>query len=306
MDCFGVDVTGEPAPWGVPDWPVSVLGPGQDGSVGGIQALAIEGTELSPLQDRGRTVGTVFETGTARCCLLGSLIGDLSSTPADQAEQVFASMARVLETAGLRLEDLTRTWLYLDRILDWYDDLNRVRTRFFQRNRVFEGLVPASTGIGVDNGAGAAILAGGVAMRSLPDSSLTVQPVTSPLQCPALEYGSSFSRAVEVEAAGVHRLFVSGTASIAADGATAHVEDLEGQVSLTMQVVREILRSRDMDWRDVTRAIVYIKATAGRTVFEDFCREQELPPLPAVVLVSDVCRDDLLFEIEVDACRRTA
>jgi len=46
---------------------------------------------------------------------------------------------------------VARTWLYLDNLLDWYDDFNVVRTSFFRKHDVFRGLVPASTGIGGSN-----------------------------------------------------------------------------------------------------------------------------------------------------------
>ena len=65
--------------------------------------------------------------------------------------------------------------------------------------------------------------------------------VPSPLQCPALDYGSSFSRAVELVAGDHRRLFVSGTASISPEGHTLHVGDVDAQVARTMEVVEAML-----------------------------------------------------------------
>ena len=54
----------------------------------------------------------------------------------------------------------------------------------------------------------------------------------SPLQCPALEYGSSFSRAAELRTPGWRRVVVSGTASILPGShEVAHVGDVDAQTA---------------------------------------------------------------------------
>ena len=100
-------------------------------------------------------------------------------------------------------------------------------------------------------------------------------------------------------------MFISGTASIAPDGVTAHVGDVEKQVALTMAVVEKILESRRMSWADVTRGIAYFKDIGEAAVLERYCRDQGLLDLPVVVSSADICRDDLLFEIELDAASGT-
>jgi len=162
------------------------------------------------------------------------------------------------------------------------------------------GSLPASTGIGARNAGGAALVVAAWAMQPL-DGKAYAREVGSPLQCPAPKYGSSFSRAMEVASGGVRRLFISGTASIHPDGTTAWVGDIEKQVALTMEVVAAILQSRGMDYRDVTRATAYFKAPEFKPAFEAWCAARELADLPVVPLHADVCRDALLFEIELDA-----
>jgi enamine deaminase RidA (YjgF/YER057c/UK114 family) len=104
-----------------------------------------------------------------------------------------------------------------------------------------------------------------------------------------------------VEQAGVRKLFVSGTASIEPEGQSAHDGDAARQVELTMRVVHAILESRGMGWADVSRAIVYVKRAADAAVYDAYCAAAGLLPLPAAVVEADVCRPELLFEIEVDA-----
>jgi enamine deaminase RidA (YjgF/YER057c/UK114 family) len=127
--------------------------------------------------------------------------------------------------------------------------------------------------------------------------------VPSPLQCPALEYGSSFSRAVEVAIPGQRRLYISGTASIHPDGRTAHVGDAEAQVALTMEVVAAILQSRGMDWTDTVRGIGYFKHMADAPLLDAWCAVRGLAGWPVIAAKNDICRDDLLFELELDAIR---
>ena len=70
-----------------------------------------------------------------------------------------------------------------------------------------------------------------------------------------------------------------------------------------MEVVHAILKSRDMGWADTTRALAYFKYAEDSPNFEEFRTEFKLPRFPVVVVQNDVCRDELLFEIEVDAVR---
>ena len=94
---------------------------------------------------------------------------------------------------------------------------------------------------------------------------------------------------------------VSGTAGIEPGGKTACLGDTLGQIDLTMKVVAGILESRKMDWSDVTRAIAYIKDGAEAPLFTRWLADNSLPSLPMVTAENDICRSDLLFEIEVDA-----
>jgi hypothetical protein len=68
-----------------------------------------------------------------------------------------------------------------------------------------------------------------------------------------------------------------------------------------MEVTGAILKSREMNWSDITRAIAYFKHAEDAMLLQEYCRTYKLPPFPVIVTRSDICRDDLLFEIEVDA-----
>jgi hypothetical protein len=72
---------------------------------------------------------------------------------------------------------------------------------------------------------------------------------------------------------------------------------------ITMKVVKAILESRDISWIDVTRALTYFKHAEDAPIFKRYCTLNNVPPLPVVIAENDICRDELLFEIEMDAIK---
>lgn len=291
--------------FGNADWPVTWLEEGD--SLGerltGTHLYAVLGADVRRLEHDGETVGSVFSNGRADYCHLGGIVsGNTGKGRACQARDVLERIESVLQLAGMEFRDVVRTWFYLDSILDWYGDFNVIRTEFFNERGTFDGLVPASTGVGGGNRHGAAVVADALAIRQTgAGPKMQISEVGSPLQCAATAYRSSFSRAVEVADADARRLYVSGTASIDPDGNTICLGDVAGQVELTLDVVEAILESRGMDWEDVSRAIAYVKRGADVDAYHGCLARRGISTFPAVVTENDICRTELLFELEVDA-----
>ena len=319
MDVFGIPHA-KPAGlaalrsvWDRVDWPVTWLDEGSNAGMEftptrvsgltGVQMHAVKGATVERIEMNGRVVGSVLDDGFARHCHLGDLRPQNgSASPERQARETLELMEAALRSAGMEFSNVVRTWFYLDQILFWYGAFNNVRDEFFRERKMFDGLVPASTGIGGANAARTSVIADAYAVQPHANG-VKITAVPSPLQCPALKYGSSFSRAVEVEMPDYRRLLISGTASIESTGKTAHVGDLPRQIDLTMDVVAAILASRRMNWGDVTRAVAYVKQGSQAHFFKDYCVAHGLDDLPTVTTENDICRDELLFEIEVDACQ---
>jgi len=274
----------------------------RDCPVNALYVHAVSGTKVEPVWLGGQIVGTTYEDSHARYCLLNDLLPDPKADRETQARRVFELSERALESVRMSFEDVVRTWFHLDNIFDWYGTFNQVRDHFFKERGVYDRLVPASTGVGGANQQGAALVCSLLAVKPK-NGGVTLRAVPSPLQCPALEYGSSFSRAAELETPDHQRLFISGTASIAMGGESAYIGDVDRQVDLTMDVVFAILESRGMTWSDVSRAIGYVKEKSDLAAFEHYCQRRGLPTGPVVVVQNDVCREDLLFELELDAVR---
>lgn len=232
---------------------------------------------------------------------------NLSASPCDQMRSALNNLDAALADFGMNFAHVVRTWIYADGILGWYADLNRARDEFFRRHGVFDRFVPASTGIGWSCGDGTRIVLGAYAVRGRKPGDVVREMQPSPLQCPALEYGSSFSRAVELRTPGWRRVLVSGTASILPGShEVAHVGDADAQVDCTMRAVEAIYASRGLSLSDITGALVYLKHESVRAAWNRWLDgHPEFPRAHARSIVAEVCRPEWLFEIESDAmtCR---
>jgi enamine deaminase RidA (YjgF/YER057c/UK114 family) len=289
---------------GATEWPVTWVDSGScDGlPLAGVQAFAVSGRPVTRVRLGRQIVGSVYEDGGARHCLLGGIGSTARSTlRSAQAQQALGNLEWALDNAGFALSDVIRTWFYNDEILAWYDEFNRVRSAHYSGVKWRTGSLPASTGIGARNSLGGALVIAGWAMQPLEPSARATE-IGSPLQCPAPQYGSAFSRAMELRSGGWRRLLVSGTASIHPGGATAWVGNAKKQVDLTMEVIAAILFSRGLGFEDVTRATAYFQHPLFKAYFDSWCTAQQLEQLPVVAIRADVCRPDLLFELELDAC----
>ncbi len=265
---------------------------------------APQGRLLRQIARGGRVVANVFEDDDATYLMAaGVLPADLAAPRGAQATSVFEELERLLAEEGMTYAHVVRTWLYIDQVCDWYGEFNAARSAFFTSRRVFETFLPASTGIGCGNVDGAALTLGAIAMKPK-RAGVRAEIVESPLQAPAMAYKSSFSRAAEIVTPEMRQLFISGTASIKPNSHdVAYVGDIEKQVACTMGAVRAILESRGYGWADATRAIVYLKKPEFRAAWQAWLAANRLAPTFAAETVCDVCRDEWLFEIEVDALR---
>jgi len=284
------------------NWPMTwVDGAPCDGEpMAGVQVYGFTGNVERVTIGDG-SVGSIFHDGGLRHCLIGGL-SPLSgaSSRAQQTAVTLERMQALLAAGGFDFSDVIRTWFFLEDILSWYDEFNRVRTGIYSGVKFKTGSLPASTGVGARNPNQSALSLAAWAVQSQEIGSSAFE-VASPLQCPAPAYGSSFSRATEINSSTGRQLLISGTASIAPGGKTLWDGDMRQQVELTMDVVEAILRSRGLGFADLNRATGYFKHRADAAVFSAWCRDHQFNPDLVVASHCAVCRDDLLFELEADA-----
>jgi len=288
---------------GVP--PVKLIVPEEaSGKIAGIQVHAVRAASSpEPVRLEGSACGRILRVDDRVFLGLSGLAAPEAGAPPDQVRCMLEKALQILDDGAGGIGAVARTWMWLGDILAWYDDFNDVRTRFFSEHGLIDGRagvvrLPASTGIGVKP-AGAACAMDLIAVVGGEES--VAFHLAGGHQQPAFDYGSAFSRAARAIMPAGKTLFISGTASIDASGATVHAGDAAAQIEATLNNVRAILDEVGCRDEDVLQAIAYCKTP---DVEERFNAQWGDLSWPRVTAIADVCRDDLLFEIEATAAVR--
>ncbi|MBN2476950.1 MAG: hypothetical protein JXB62_20245 [Pirellulales bacterium] len=245
----------------------------------------------------------LVEIGEARHLYIGNVPGYRGEEPepgpfCQQSDRMFETADRLLREHGTSFVDVLRTWIYLDDIDGQYDELNAARNVFFQRQGVRR--LPASTGIG-----------GGThppGNRCVMDLYALLNPEIAQIevmQTPTLneapEYGSAFSRGMKMALPEETYLFVSGTASVDEQGATVHTGDSRGQIERMLLNIEQLLAPHGAGWADLVQAVTFLKSADDLGLFREICAERGMAEAPNTIVQADVCRPDLLCEMEAIA-----
>ena len=275
--------------------------PTTDGPFSGVQVHAVRSSATPrPVEVCGLVRGRELDDDGRKYIALSALTAPEAGSNVEQANATFGQMAQAVGQFGGDFLSIVRTWMWLGKILDWYDDFNGVRTRFFtERGLMGAGnfRLPASTGVGVGPLDGGAVAMDMLALIG-PDGSIEYL-LGGGHQNPASDYGSAFSRASRAVTPAGRTVYVSGTAAIAPDGTTEHVGDAGAQIAATVAHVSAVLGDMDCDDGEVVQAIAYCKDHAVEDALRDAWTQL---PWPRLVVIGDICRDDLLFEVEATAC----
>ncbi len=236
----------------------------------------------------------------------------------------FRHIQSLFENASLRFDQVIRTWLYLGGIVDQdgpvqrYKELNRARSDYYQdiaflANRLPPNakgpIFPASTGIGTE---GRGIMMSAIALATERRDIVAV-PLENPRQTSAYDYGTcyspkspKFSRAMALSCGNYATIFISGTASIT-DSETRHLGDAVAQTHETLNNIEALISEQNLQLHGLPElgttlsglglVRVYIKRQADYAGIRAAC-EQRLGELPTIYAGADVCRPDLLVEIE--------
>ncbi len=213
---------------------------------------------------------------------------------------------RILRENGASYGDVVRTWFYLSDILDWYAAFNKVRNEKYGEFGIMPGpgdrnlLLPASTGIRGDTPLGTAAM-DLIAIIGQKGTRPVTKQLTNVEQLDAFRYGSAFSRGALIQEPGVSLIEVSGTAAIDQRGRSQFPGDICSQISCTFEKIENLLGQEGAGLGDIAAATVFVKRPEHASVFWEMARDHGLEEFPAVCVVADVCRDELLFEIDGQA-----
>lgn len=248
-----------------------------------------------------------------------------------QSQGAFEQMKRILDHEGLGFGDVVRQWNYLENITGVspiengdgvkqnYQVFNDTRSLYYGTDDMINGF-PAATGIGM-NAAG--VILDFIAIK---DSTLLgIFPVKNPDQVDAHAYSQDvlignpivcnaekttpkFERAKLLQEEDRYVVYVSGTAAIRGEE-TLSVGDAEEQTLITIKNIAKLVDPENLinngaraemnaiEGHGLSHCRVYIKNKEDLPEVERICGRL-YKNIPIVYLVSDVCRDALLVEIE--------
>jgi enamine deaminase RidA (YjgF/YER057c/UK114 family) len=239
-----------------------------------------------------------------------------------QAEVTFQHLYNVLEQEGLTLTDIVRQWNYVPEILalqnhegktlQHYQVFNVVRKACYAKHTFRHGY-PAATGIGVKTGPFSIDV---LALAS--HTAVDKKGLSNPNQQNAYQYDQQqligdalcgqqknpplFERAKLLAWEDTAQIIVSGTASILGQE-TVGLGDVSHQTEIAIQNMLDLLtpavtgRQKHFEFNGLR---VYIKQKKDYKAVKDVC-QRFFPGIPTVYVQADVCRDNLLMEIEGEA-----
>ena len=238
---------------------------------------------------------------------------DGSGTPLQRAaRQAYTTLFEALAAQGFA--HLVRVWNHVADITDTTDGLERYRQfnigrqdAFLAQGRSIEGgSVPAASALGAAAGAPLALYA--LAARQ-PALAIENPRQTSAYHYPS-DYGPrspTFSRATLATVAREPFLFISGTASIVGHR-TLHAGDVVEQTRETLRNLQAVLDQ--IGCAGVTRwelsqlhYKIYVRHAADWPKIHAELRRAVGSRAPVLALQADVCRSDLLVEIEAAGSR---
>ena len=265
----------------------------------------------------------VLENADGRFLFAGGLHGDVINFGIQQqSAEVFHMMGEVMRREGFPVNCIIRQWNYIEQITRFdgpdqhYQMFNNARADFYGKTDWSNGY-PAATGIGTQWG-GIMIDVDALLCK---DGSVRVLGVDNPLQIAAHAYSQNvllgekdaalpqkttpkFERAKAVWKEDHGFVYVSGTAAIRGEQSLEGV-GIEQQTLTTLENI-EYLVSRDNLNRSGIPATenatlitfrVYVKRWEDMEKAKQVVTER-YPDLPAIYTLTDVCRSELLIEIE--------
>lgn len=248
--------------------------------------------------------------------LIGNTQSNSNHSSKINSEKAFSELIQVFNSAFFPLNSIVRQWNYIEDILgsdgdnQRYQEFNNVRSGVYGETFTEKGY-PAATGIGMNQGG---IILEFIAAKSV---ELKTKPIDNPNQISAHTYSKDvlvgeecvvkttpkFERARYIELFGKKLIFISGTASIVGER-TVGVGDAAEQTEITINNIQQLYSQEILDELSGSalnpkygHARVYLKNRKDFAVIRKTFKSH-FGKLPVVYIIADICRKDLLVEIE--------
>ncbi len=253
----------------------------------------------------------------------GLTSSDLSVGTGEQSTNVFGKVIKILKNESLDFSDIVRQWNYIENIvgvtsennglIQNYQIFNNVRSEYYKTASFGNGY-PAATGIGMKVGG---VIIDFIAVST--SNNLSIHPITNSQQIDAHQYSEEilvgdnsvqkaspkFERAKVLSNKTVNEIFISGTAAILGQN-TIPKQVITAQTLTTIQNINNLISSDNLiaNGVSISKIIkapsyirVYVKNMEDIPEAKKICDEY-FKNVPALYLVSDICRDNLAVEIE--------
>lgn len=255
--------------------------------------------------ESGDTIGTKVITSQMECIYLMNINNVHHNYTMSEFAATFEWLGDFMNKNELLGAHLVRTWIYLNDINNNYEQLNTDRRVFFERFAIDyseqSNVLPASTCIGGISNETCNISMDLMFLKSKNDRPMIERVYTALLnEAEGVEYlfKPTFSRALKIEDGESIEIQLSGTASVNSSGGTEFKNDAYKQIKKALENVTSILESNNLTFDHFYQSTCFFKRQQDVHVFENVLKELNIPAFANTFVVNDVCRDDLLFEID--------
>lgn len=247
----------------------------------------------------------LLENPSGRFLFAGALHGAITDSIEKQSVDVFLQIEKVLQKEKFPINSIIRQWNYIEQITAFDDDnqhyqsFNNARADFYGKSDWPKGY-PAATGIGTNMG-GVVVDFDAVVLTSEKDF---MTPINNRLQVAAHAYSErvlqnafsrkktpKFERAKSLTVDNRRFVYISGTAAIRGEESLKGI-NLEKQLLITMENIEELTNGAKL-----LLLRVYLKNESDYEEAENLLHAMH-PDIPVSYMWADVCRDELLIEIE--------
>lgn len=224
----------------------------------------------------------------------------------DLKTAVFTSYSTFLEVLNERnYPHLLRIWNYLPQINLGDDDNERYKQFCLGRHKAFSRYqqhhYPAATAVG--HSGGDAVIYLMASRQAIPRHFENPRQVSA-FRYPR-EYGPqspSFARASILQGRGGEQLYVSGTASIHGHQ-SQHPGNFRGQMEVTCENITALLRHIANQYQltitpNLELIKIYLRNPSDLCEAETIVKQHFGPEIPALFLQGDICRQELMVEID--------